>query len=278
MAIIKRIYQLSDIHIPTYQKLDIYSEQLNKVITSISEDAKKSGLQPEEMRIVICGDLVHSKNIVTNELNVFVSLFIRQLSSIAKVICFAGNHDLIASNTSRTDTLSAIFQTAQFDNALFLDMMLNYESGIVYDDNVTWALYSIFDDFNTPDIENSKNEYPDNTVIGLYHGTITGTKLFNGFVSDDGNSPELFEGCDCVMAGHIHKRQKLRYGDCPIVYAGSTIQQNYGESITQHGYVVWDLENDTNDFVDIPSDYSYIDMTINSIEDIANDKEIINNY
>ena len=278
MAIIKRIYQLSDINIPTYQKLDIYSEQLNKVITSISEDATKSGLQPEEMRIVICGDLVHSKNIVTNELNVFVSLFIRQLSSIAKVICFAGNHDLIASNTSRTDTLSAIFQTAQFDNALFLDMMLNYESGIVYDDNVTWALYSIFDDFNTPDIENSKNEYPDNTVIGLYHGTIIGTKLFNGFVSDDGNSPELFEGCDCVMAGHIHKRQKLRYGDCPIVYAGSTIQQNYGESIAQHGYVVWDLENDTHDFVDIPSDYSYIDMTINSIEDIANDKEVINNY
>lgn len=275
---IKRIYQLSDIHIPTYQKLDIYSEQLNKVITSISEDATKSGLQPEEMRIVICGDLVHSKNIVTNELNVFLSLFIRQLSSIAKVICFAGNHDLIASNTSRTDTLSAIFQTAQFDNALFLDMMLNYESGIVYDDNVTWALYSIFDDFNTPDIENSKNEYPDNTVIGLYHGTITGTKLFNGFVSDDGNSPELFEGCDCVMAGHIHKRQELRYGDCPIVYAGSTIQQNYGESITQHGYVVWDLENDTHDFIDIPSDYSYIDMTINSIEDIANDKEVINNY
>ena len=258
--------------------MDIYSEQLNKVITSISEDATKSGLQPEEMRIVICGDLVHSKNIVTNELNVFVSLFIRQLSSIAKVICFAGNHDLIASNTSRTDTLSAIFQTAQFNNALFLDMMLNYESGIVYDDNVTWALYSIFDDFNTPDIENSKNEYPDNTVIGLYHGTITGAKLFNGFVSDDGNSPELFEGCDCVMAGHIHKRQKLRYGDCPIVYAGSTIQQNYGESITQHGYVVWDLENDTHEFVDIPSDYNYIDMTINSIEDIVNDKEIINNY
>ena len=35
MAIIKRIYQLSDIHIPTYQKLDIYSEQLNKVIKAI---------------------------------------------------------------------------------------------------------------------------------------------------------------------------------------------------------------------------------------------------
>ena len=85
MSIVKRIYQLSDIHIPTYQKLDIYAEQLEKVVKSISEDVSKSGLKSEEVRIVICGDLVHSKNMVTNELNVFVSLFIRQLSSIAKV-------------------------------------------------------------------------------------------------------------------------------------------------------------------------------------------------
>ena len=278
MSIVKRIYQLSDIHIPTYQKLDIYAEQLEKVVKSISEDVSKSGLKSEEVRIVICGELVHSKNMVTNELNVFVSLFIRQLSSIAKVICFAGNHDLIASNTSRTDTISAIFQTAQFDNAIFLDMILGYESGIVYDDDITWALYSYFDDFNAPDIENSRKEHPENKVIGLYHGTVVGTKLYNGFVSDDGNSTELFEGCDCVMAGHIHKRQELKCGDCPIVYAGSTIQQNYGESITQHGYVIWDLENDSHEFVDIPSEYSYLDISINSLEDIENNKEILNNY
>lgn len=278
MGIVKKIYQLADIHIPTYQKLDIYAEQLEKVVKSISEDVVNSNLQPEEVRIVICGDLVHSKNIVTNELNVFVSLFLRQLSSIAKVICFAGNHDLIASNASRTDTISAIFQTAQFDNAIFLDMMLNYESGIVYDDNITWALYSFFDDFNAPDIELSKEEYPNNTIIGLYHGTVVGSKLYNGFVSDNGNNSELFDGCDCVMAGHIHKRQELKYGNCPIVYAGSTIQQNYGETITQHGYVVWDIENDTHNYVDIPSDYSYVDISISSIDDIVNNKEILNNY
>lgn len=275
---IKKIYQLADIHIPTYQKLDIYAEQLEKIINSISEDVAKSNLQPDEVRIVICGDLVHSKNIVTNELNVFVSLFLRQLSSIAKVICFAGNHDLIASNTSRTDTLSAIFQTAQFDNALFLDMMLNYESGIIYDNNITWALYSIFDDFKAPDITSSKEETPNNMVIGLYHGTVVGSKLYNGIINDSGSTSELFEGCDYVMAGHIHKRQELKHGDCTIVYAGSVIQQNYGESITQHGYVIWDIENNTHDFVDIPLEHNYIDVSINNIDDILNDKETLNNY
>ena len=146
----KRIYQIADVHIPTYQRLEMYSSVLETLVESIEEDARNSGLEQDEMRIVICGDLVNSKNVVTNELNVFASSFIRRLSSIAKVICIAGNHDLVESNTSRTDTLTAIFQTAQFDNATFLDMELGYESGIAYDDNITWALYSFYDNFRKP--------------------------------------------------------------------------------------------------------------------------------
>lgn len=275
---IKRIYQIADVHIPTYQKLEMYSEQLQKLIDNIEEDANKSGLSPDEMRIVICGDLVNSKNNVTNELNVFASSFIRQLSSIAKVICIAGNHDLVESNVSRTDTLTAIFQTAQFDNAVFLDMELGYESGIVYDDDITWALYSFYDGYRKPDINNAIKEKPDNKVLGLYHGQIVGTKLYNGFISDSGQDADIFKGCKYVLAGHIHKRQSIKKGDCEIVYSGSVLQKDYGESITQHGYVIWDLTEDKYEFVDIPSEYGYYDFTINSIEDIKNNNEKLNNY
>lgn len=275
---IKRIYQIADVHIPTYQRLEMYAVQLEKLVNNISDDAARSGLKPEEMRIVICGDLVNSKNIVTNELNVFASSFIRQLSSIAKVICIAGNHDLIESNTSRTDTLTAIFQTAQFENAVFLDMELGYASGIVYDEDIIWALYSFYDDYNKPDIENARQEKPDSKVFGLYHGQIVGTKLFNGFVSDCGQGSDIFEGCDYVLAGHIHKRQSIRKGGCEIVYSGSVVQKDYGESLTQHGYVVWDLVDNEYHYVDIPSEYGYYDFSINSIEDISNNNEKLNNY
>lgn len=275
---IKRIYQIADVHIPTYQKLEMYSVQLEKLINSISDDAKKSGLNQDEMRIVICGDIVNSKNNVTNELNVFVSSFIRQLSSIAKVICIAGNHDLVESCTSRVDTITATFQSAQFENAVFLDMELGYESGIVYDDNVTWALYSFYDNFNRPDIDNARLEKPDNIVLGLYHGQIIGTKLYNGFVNDCGQDSNIFDGCDYVLAGHIHKRQVIKKGDCEIVYSGSVLQKDYGESITQHGYVVWDLENRNYDFVDLPSEYGYYEFSIESIEDIREGNEKLINY
>ena len=142
---VKKIYQIADVHIPTYQKLDMYAEQLEKLINNIAQNVEENNLSPEEVRIIICGDLVHSKNLITNELTIFASTFVRKLSEIAKVYCIAGNHDLVEANTTRVDTLSGLFKTAQFDNADFVDMTLDYESGVIYDDNITLALYSYFD-------------------------------------------------------------------------------------------------------------------------------------
>ena len=45
------------------------------------------------------------------------------------------------------------------------------------------------------------------------------------------------------MLGHIHKRQSVKD---VIVYAGSLIAQNVGEIDSNHGYVLWDI-NDKND-------------------------------
>lgn len=277
---IKKVYHIADVHIPTYRRMDMYATQLEKLTQMIAEDLKTSGFKSEEARIVICGDLVDSKNTVTNELNVFATAFIRELSNICKVLCIAGNHDLIESNTDRIDTVTALFQSAQFENASFIDMNLNYCSGVIIDENISWALYSIYEDFSKPKfaIEQSKKTNPDNKVIGLFHGTVVGSKIFNGFINDVGSESEIFEGCDAVMAGHIHMRQVIEGNDCQIVYPGSTIQKNYGESLSQHGFAVWNMENLTFTFVDVPSDYGYVDITINDMKDIEEDKEILNNF
>lgn len=276
---IKKIYQIADVHIPTYNKKDMYYEQLQKLIDSIRSDFDESGLKQEEARIVICGDLVNSKNQVTNELYDFASYFIRSLSSIAKVICIAGNHDLIESNTSRTDTLTGIFHASQFENAFFIDEQLEYGSGIVYDDNITWALYSFYEDYRSPDIETAREEHPENTVFGLYHGQIVGTKLYNGTTTEEGQCADIFDDCDYVLAGHIHKRQEIKRKTCKIVYSGSVLQKDYGETVSGHGYAVWNKNGKkyNYEFIDIPSDYGYYKITINSIDDIRNDKEILVN-
>ena len=156
--------------------------------------------------------------------------------------------------------------------------MLGYDSGIVPDDNVCWALYSIFADYKRPDIEQARKDYSNNTIIGLYHGTIVGATLNNGTVIDSGVDGDVFAGCDFVAAGDIHKRQEIKRGDVKIVYPGSLIQQTFGETITQHGFAVWDLEKKTHKFVDLSDEYALYDFEIKDVEDIDNDREILINY
>lgn len=274
---IKCIIHIADVHIRNFARLEEYSEQLTKVVEKCEEIASK--YDKDEVRIVISGDLVHSKNTISNELMVFASYFLRQLEQIATVIVIAGNHDLIVENQSRTDTMTALFDTADFKNCKFLDAMLDYKSGCAIDNNVVWCLYSIYEDFLRPTtIEATREANPNARFIGLFHGQIIGSTLNNGYVSDSGLDGDAFEGCDCVMAGHLHKRQVLKRGDTEIVYPGSLIQQTYGETVSQHGFAVWNLEDMSYKFVDIDTDYGLYDIEINGIDDIDEDKERLINF
>lgn len=271
---IKCVIHCSDIHIRNFQRLSEYAEQLTIFVEKCKEIAKD--YEREEVRIVIAGDLVHQKNNISNELMTFSSFFLRQLEEIATVIVIAGNHDLLVNNTSRTDTLTALFDTANFQDCKFLDSMLGYESGFVEDDNVVWCLYSIYSGYNPPNF-NDLTVY-DKLVIGLYHGMIVGASLNNGTVVDNGVEGSLFDGCTCVMAGDIHKRQVLKRGDIDIVYPGSLIQQTFGETVSQHGFVVWDIEHMTHEFIDLKTEYGLYDIEIESIEDFDEDKEKLINF
>lgn len=273
---IKKIIHCADLHVRNFQRMDEYAEQLSKFSSMVNDIAKD--YTPEEVRIVISGDIVHSKTSISPELIAFVSMWIRDLQKIAEVIVISGNHDLMVNNLTRVDPITAIFQASLFENAIHLDSYFGYDSGIVVEDNVTWALYSIFNDFRRPDIEQAKKDYPDNTVIGLYHGTIVGATLNNGTVMDSGQDGDIFQGCDFVMAGDIHKRQVIKRGDTIVVYPGSLIQQTFGETITQHGFAVWDLEKKSYEFIELPSEYGLYDFEIKKPEDIDEDKEVLMNY
>lgn len=273
---VKLIIHCSDIHIRNMQRHEEYAELLT---TFIEKCAKLSEpFEKEEVRIVISGDLIHQKNTITPELITFASLVIRQLQEIAKVIVIAGNHDLIVNNTSRKDAITALFETAAFENAVLLDYELGYESGYVIDDNITWVVYSIYNDYMRPSFDEAIKEYPNNKVIGLYHGMIVGATLDNGSVVDSGIDGDTFKDCHCVMAGDIHKRQELKRGGVPIVYSGSLIQQSFGETVTNHGFVTWDVESMEYKFVDLCSDYGLYKFEIKNFEDIDNDNETLMNY
>ena len=277
---VKCVIQVADIHVRNMMRHEEYVEQFENFIESCRDVIKKGKYEKDEVRILICGDLVHQKNTISNELITLISVFIRKLEDLAKVLVYTGNHDLVVNNLGRMDTLTAIFDTAGFDNAVLLDQLTDYESGTMVDDNIIWALYSIHDDYRRPDIESAKEEAPDNIVVGLFHGPVVGSQVNNGTVMESGIDGEVFEGCDVVMAGDIHKRQILKKKGVQIVYPGSLIQQNFGETVTQHGYAVWDLTKKVlkPKFVDLDTTYGLYDFSIESVDDVDNDDEKLLNY
>ena len=63
---IKKIIHLADIHIRNNQRYEEYTEQLLKFIDKCKEICEP--YEEDEVRIVICGDIFHSKNNISPEL------------------------------------------------------------------------------------------------------------------------------------------------------------------------------------------------------------------
>lgn len=62
-----------------------------------------------------------------------------------------------------------------------------------------------------------------------------------------------------------------------ITYPGSLIQQDFGERVSGHGYLIWDVEKLNYTEHDIQSNYGYYVFKINSIEDIEMEREYLTN-
>jgi hypothetical protein len=155
------------------------------------------------------------------------------------------------------------------------EMIVYYKNRGVYQDaNIDWCVYSLMDHNIPPDIGKS-----DRVKIGLFHGPVQGLTTNLGFKFEDGFESSKFAGCDLVFCGDIHKRQIFDIpGGKKAYMIGSTICQNYGETVTKHGYGIYDVEKDEYVTVDLHNPKPYIAFRINSYEDIENGTEKFVNY
>ncbi len=263
---IKKIVHIADIHIRTFRMHDEYNEVFQNLYSSLREELKD--FKYDEVRIVIVGDLVHQKITISNEQLMLCCDFLQKLSEIAPLIVVAGNHDLLENNKDRLDSITPIIQFLKNENIKYYKESICYE-----DENVVWCNYSIFEENKRPNIEESKEINKDKLHIGLFHGPLIGARTDIGYEFEHGTALEHFDGCDVVMLGDIHKIQEFNYRGIPIRYSGSLIQQNFGESIVNHGYSLWDLETKTIVHVEIPNENVFYQFKITSADDIVNDNE-----
>jgi DNA repair exonuclease SbcCD nuclease subunit len=268
---VKKIIHIADIHIRTYRMHDVYGEAFKSFLKQVRELVKD--YDREEVRIAICGDYVHQKITISNELLLLGTWFLKKLEKIAPVILIAGNHDLLENNKDRLDSLTPMVELLSG-----LDITYLKESKCFEDSNIVWCPYSIFEENSRPNIEETREKLGDGkTYIGLYHAPIAGAKTDIGFEFTESTSLEHFEGCDMVMLGDIHKRQTFYHKNIPIAYPSSLVQQNYGETVSKHGFLFWDVESRTFEEHDVDTNYGFYQFKLDSIEDIETGSEKITN-
>jgi len=267
---VKYLIHLADIHVRTYRFHDEYEEVFENLYEKCRELTKD--YEYNEVRIVIVGDILHQKITISNESLLVVSKFFRKLSEIAPLVVVAGNHDLLENNIERLDSITPVIELLDSDKIKYYK-----EKKCYLDDNIVWCNYSIFEHNERPDIESARTEYGDDkTYVGLFHAPIIGAKTDLGYTFDSGTRVDFFSGCDMVLLGDIHKQQKLDF-DIPVVYVGSLVQQDFGESVSNHGFLLWDIQTKTYEAIEVDNPYKYYLFEVNSIDDIDNDVEVLKN-
>jgi DNA repair exonuclease SbcCD ATPase subunit len=249
---LKRIYHIADIHIRNVQRHKEYRAVFEKMF----EEIRKRGT--EDSLIYLAGDIAHAKLEMSPELVKEISWLFTECSKHCETILIAGNHDCNMNNSDRLDVLSPIVEALNLPNFHYLRDTQVYSVG-----GVDFAVFSIFD---------KKDNWPKaetlfgNKKIALFHGPVDNSQTDVGYVVSSRHfTTDMFDGYDLALLGDIHKRQTMiSPSGCKVVYAGSLVQQNFGESLNGHGFLVWDVASLKYEAIDIPNDYGYYTLDVDN--------------
>jgi len=266
------IAHIADTHIRFGSRHNEYRQ----VFERLYEDLKKE--RPD--RIYIAGDLNHQKiNMSPTSIDLASELLIN-LAEIAPVDIILGNHDLNLQQIEQGDTVSPIFKIADkitklskekkiahivtLENQKDIDFSKNaiyyYPNSGFYNitDKLVYGVYSCKDE----EILTLEKKERGKKYVAFYHGPIYGCRGNNGYIlqGDDIMRLSTFNNFDVGLFGDIHEYQTFRE-DESVAFAGSLVQQDYGESLDK-GYLLWDLETNTHQRKFILNDYGFSQLKI----------------
>jgi DNA repair exonuclease SbcCD nuclease subunit/DNA repair exonuclease SbcCD ATPase subunit len=263
------IFHLSDLHIRngdnTYSRYEEYREVFKRTIISINSNIVKYKLSFDNFIIVITGDIFHNKNVIGNYGLFIYREFIQSLSKIGRIYIISGNHDYDQSDINKPSLVYS--STFDIPNVF----VLNTTTSFVIDD-IGFSFVSIdktLDKYRNSGRIQDLPAFPLLTdkvkyKIALFHGSFASAKLYNGNSIEETFNPyplEWVKDFDYVLLGDIHKRQVFNYKKKTICgYSGSLIQQNFGEDIIEHGYLIWNIENKQVDEINVYNDIGYINI------------------
>lgn len=257
---LKKIYHIADVHIRNVKRHKEYRQVFEKMF----EEIRKRGT--EDSLIYLAGDIAHAKLEMSPELVSEIVWLFKECAKHCPTILISGNHDCNMNNSDRLDVLTPIVDALNIENFHYLKDTQVWNCG-----DIAFGVFSIFDNKdNWPKAEDIHAK----TKIALFHGPVDNSLTDIGYVVSSRHfTTDIFDGYDLALLGDIHKRQEmLSPSGCKVVYAGSLIQQNFGETLNNHGFLCWDLDTKTFEAIDIQNDYGYYTLDVDSgIVPVVND-------
>lgn len=246
---LKYIHHISDIQIRNLKRHQEYEEVFERTY----EEIKKN---KDNAVVYIGGDIAHSKTDMSPELVHQLSNLFKNLADICPTIIIAGNHDCNLNNLNRMDVLTPIVNNLNHKDLHYLKDSGVYKCADV--SFVVWDCWTKEEDFILSD------DVDGDTKVVLFHGTVDRAETDLGFFLPSDVHIDKFKGYDLGLLGDIHKKQFLNK-EKTIAYCGSLVQQNHGEGLS-HGYLLWDVPKRKSKYIEIPNDYGYITLDIDSGE------------
>lgn len=252
---IEYVIHVSDIHIRTgdleKSRYNEYGDVFKEFVLSVSklENLDKSVL-------VITGDIFHHKGKIEPSGIKLSQSLLTSLLEYVDVCMICGNHDYRQDSPDIPDMIETIYENYinQTVNTKYRAFYLN-RTGYYHYNNVCFSVVNIKDTlkkYNTVGKNENTMVFPPRTYdktynIALFHGTM----FFNSYQLD------WFDGYEYVMLGDNHTMKWSIDKEMLWGYAGSLIQQDFGERFMEHGYFVWKLKEKVIDFYNVFNDYGF---------------------
>jgi len=301
---ITQIVHLADLHIRAGDTAKSRYSEYELVMNRIIEDL--SSYEPilnKKAIIMIAGDIFHHKLKIESPGLKLSLQFISGLAKLTEVYIIRGNHDYKQAYPNEPDLIESLLSN-DIPNVTYLNKTGHYKVH-----NIGFGLVSIQDALfsgNTQGITSNLPEFPtpqyfddDSEIqykIALFHGPVSKTRLPNGMeIMDSHSYPiEWFKGYDSIMLGDIHLQQvnnskrvditshKFKHSimiDNHLIvkkntwaYPGSTLQQDFGETLLGHGFLIWDLPMNNIQCYHTCNDYGYVTIKNSETEWLVNMK------
>lgn len=253
-----RIFHFADLHIrkgsDVQSRYDEYKAVFNRTLTDV-----QLRIHTYNPIAVICGDVFHDKlQISPPGIRLFFD-FVRSLSNMMPVIIIQGNHDMLQEMEDKNnDLLEAFVQDNLLSNVHYLR-----DTGVYDFENLEIGVVSIRDLLKRGASVGACEQLPSPPVprratsvkIMLAHCTLASSTGGGA----EGVSQEYFCDWSFVLLGDIHKRQVIRNEKSILGYSGSLIQQHFGESVDNHGYLLWDTKGNV-EAIDVIGEVGYIQL------------------